>query len=87
MNPIRYPELDETVYRTVLENGLTVLVVPRKGFTKPISLPITAPSIRILCWRERSGRLPPVWPTSWSIRCLICPASGISAPNSLPWVP
>ena len=41
MNPIRYPELDETVYRTVLENGLTVLVVPRKGFTKKLAYFVT----------------------------------------------
>ena len=37
MNPIHYPELDETVYREVLENGLTVTVVPRKGFTKTLA--------------------------------------------------
>ena len=37
MNPIRYPELDETVYREVLENGLSVTVVPRKGFTKTLA--------------------------------------------------
>ena len=41
MTPIRYPELDETVYRTQLENGLTVLVVPRKGFTKKLAYFVT----------------------------------------------
>ena len=41
MNPVRYPELDETLYRTVLENGLTVMVVPRKGFTKKMAYFVT----------------------------------------------
>ena len=41
MTPVRYPELDETVYRTVLENGLTVMVVPRKGFTKKLAYFVT----------------------------------------------
>lgn len=41
MNPIRYPELDEVLYRTVLENGLTVMVVPRKGFTKKMAYFVT----------------------------------------------
>ena len=41
MNAIRYPELDETLYRTQLENGLTVLVVPRKGFTKKLAYFVT----------------------------------------------
>ena len=41
MNAIRYPELDETLYRTTLENGLTVLVVPRKGFTKKLAYFVT----------------------------------------------
>ena len=41
MNPVRYPELDETLYRTVLENGLTVMVVPRKGFTKKLAYFVT----------------------------------------------
>lgn len=29
-----YPALDETLYSTVLPNGLTVMVVPKPGFTK-----------------------------------------------------
>ena len=41
MNPIHYPELDETLYRTQLENGLTVAVVPRKGFTKKLAYFVT----------------------------------------------
>ena len=41
MNAIRYPELDETLYRTQLENGLTVLVVPREGFTKKLAYFVT----------------------------------------------
>ena len=41
MNPIHYHELDETVYREVLENGLTVTVVPRKGFTKTLAYFVT----------------------------------------------
>lgn len=31
-----YPQLDETLYKKVLPNGLTVLVVPRPGFTKKL---------------------------------------------------
>ena len=36
-----YPELDETLYTQVLENGLTVAVVPRKGFTKKLAYFVT----------------------------------------------
>ena len=41
MKPFYYPELDETLYRGVLENGLTVLVLPRKGFTKKLAYFVT----------------------------------------------
>ena len=34
MNKIEYPRLGESVFKTVLRNGLTVEVVPRPGFTK-----------------------------------------------------
>ena len=34
MKKTYYPELDETLYSDTLENGLDVLVVPKKGFTK-----------------------------------------------------
>ena len=36
-----FPQLDETLYRDVLPNGLTVLVVPRPGFTKKLAYFIT----------------------------------------------
>ena len=36
-----YPELGETLYRQVLPNGLTVLVVPRPGFTKKLAYFVT----------------------------------------------
>lgn len=36
-----YPEVDETLYTEVLENGLTVAVVPRKGFTKKLAYFVT----------------------------------------------
>ena len=36
-----YPALDETLYRTRLENGLTVLVVPKPGFTKKLAYFVT----------------------------------------------
>ncbi len=36
-----YPELDETLSLGVLENGLTVAVVPRKGFTKKLAYFVT----------------------------------------------
>ncbi len=41
MKRISYPELDETLYTEVLENGLTVTVVPRKGFTKKLAYFVT----------------------------------------------
>ena len=37
MNRIEYAELDEVRYTEKLENGLTVLVLPRKGFTKKLA--------------------------------------------------
>ncbi|MGM9548309.1 MAG: EF-P 5-aminopentanol modification-associated protein YfmH [Faecousia sp.] len=41
MTAFQYPELDETLYRETLENGLTVLVVPKKGFTKKLAYFVT----------------------------------------------
>ena len=41
MTPHYYPELDETLSLGVLENGLTVAVVPRKGFTKRLAYFVT----------------------------------------------
>ena len=41
MKKTYYPRLDETVCRTVLENGLTVLVVPKPGFTRKIAYFVT----------------------------------------------
>jgi len=41
MIPSYYPELDETCYKTVLENGLTVAVVKRQGFTKKLAYFVT----------------------------------------------
>ena len=41
MNALYYPKLDETVCRETLENGLTVAVVPRKGFTKSLAYFVT----------------------------------------------
>ena len=41
MNKTYYPELDETLYTCRLENGLTVSVVPRKGFTKKLAYFVT----------------------------------------------
>ena len=41
MLPVRYPELDETCYKEVLENGLTVAVVKRPGFTKKLAYFVT----------------------------------------------
>ena len=36
MNKIEYPRLGESIYKTVLANGLTVEIVPRPGFTKKL---------------------------------------------------
>ena len=41
MTKTYYPELDETLYTCRLENGLTVAVVPRKGFTKKLAYFVT----------------------------------------------
>ena len=41
MKPTYYGELDETCYREVLENGLTVAVVKRKDFTKKLAYFVT----------------------------------------------
>ncbi len=41
MKKVYYPELDETLYSRVMENGLTVCVVPRKGFTKKLAYFVT----------------------------------------------
>ena len=41
MIPSYYPELDETCYRDVLENGLKVAVVKRKDFTKKLAYFVT----------------------------------------------
>ena len=41
MIPGYYPELDETCYKEVLENGLTVAVVKREGFTKKLAYFVT----------------------------------------------
>ncbi len=37
MQRFDYPALDETAYRETLPNGLRVVVVPRKGFTKKLA--------------------------------------------------
>ena len=72
MKKTYYPELDETLYTGVLENGLTV---------------ITAPSTRILPWTARNSAPPRVLLTIWSIRCSICLGTGMCPGNSRPWVP
>ena len=41
MDKIAYPELQETLYRETLSNGLTVMVLPRKGFTKKLAYFVT----------------------------------------------
>lgn len=41
MTEYRFPELDETLYQDTLENGLTVAVVPKKGFTKAVAYFVT----------------------------------------------
>ena len=41
MKKYEYPGLGENVYRSLLSNGLTVMVVPRPGFTKKLAYFIT----------------------------------------------
>ena len=41
MERFDYPALGETLYKTVLPNGLTVMVVPRKGFQRKIAYFVT----------------------------------------------
>ena len=42
MNRTYYPRLEETVCRKVLPNGLTVMVVPKPGFTRKIAYFVTS---------------------------------------------
>ena len=41
MEKLEYPELDETLYKQILPSGLTVLVLPRRGFTKKLAYFVT----------------------------------------------
>lgn len=41
MEKIYYPALSETVFRQVLPNGLTIIVVPRPGFTRKLAYFVT----------------------------------------------
>lgn len=41
MDRIEYPKLDEVLFRERLRNGLTVMVVPRKGFSKRLAYFVT----------------------------------------------
>ena len=41
MNKIEYPELGETLYAQRLSNGLTVMVVPRPGFSRKLAYFVT----------------------------------------------
>lgn len=41
MNRYEYPEVGESLYREVLPNGLTLLVLPRPGFTKHLAYFVT----------------------------------------------
>ena len=41
MEIIRYPDLQETLYREILPNGLPVLIVPKPGFTKKLAYFVT----------------------------------------------
>ena len=41
MEKINYPEVDEILYKSILPNGLTVLVLPRRGFTKKLAYFVT----------------------------------------------
>ena len=41
MDTLRYPKLDETVYSHTCENGLTVKIVPRPGFTRKMAYFVT----------------------------------------------
>ena len=41
MTPKYYPELDETLYTRIMENGLTVCLIPKKGFSKKMAYFVT----------------------------------------------
>ncbi len=41
MNPQYYPRPDETLYKSTLPNGLTVMVVPKPGFTRKTAYFVT----------------------------------------------
>ena len=89
MTRIDYPELDETLCTQTLPNGLTVCVVPRKGFTKSLAYFVTDyGSVHTeYSLHGRKFRLQPVLPTIWSTKCLICPETGTFPRNLRPWAP
>ena len=41
MKQLDYPQLNETAYRQVLPNGLTIVVIPRPGFTRKLAYFVT----------------------------------------------
>ena len=53
MNRLTFPRLGETCYETVLDNGLTVCVVPRPGFLKSYAFFATGYGGMNLRFRER----------------------------------
>ena len=72
-----YPNIDERLYSTVLENGLRVLVVPRPGFLKKyaFSPPTTAARRVPSGWTAAGSRRPRAWRISWSTSSLTCPGA------------
>ena len=75
MNRTYYPRLDETVCRKVLPNGLTVLVVPKPGFTRKIAYFVTNyGSVHTAFTLDGQHYTTPAGvATIWSTRCSICP--------------
>ena len=88
MTACSYPELDETLYRETLENGLTVLVVPKKGFTKRLAYFVTDfGSIHTdFTLDGKEYHALPVSPIIWSTNCSTFPA-GMCRRNSPLWAP
>ena len=74
MKKTYYPRLDETVCRKVLPNGLTVMVVPKPGFSRKIAYFMTNYGSIHTAFTLDGVRhtTPPVSPTISSTRCSTC---------------
>lgn len=69
-----YPHLGEQIYRQVLPNGLTVLVVPKPGFSRKLAYFVTdfGAIHTDFTLEGNTYRTPAGVPIFWSISSLSC---------------